>query len=596
MAQLILHVAAPLRTALLLCGFVAACSADDGPAVPFKFGEPDQPTAVPTDEPSPPDVAPGDAPVPTTTDGVTMVVSPQGVIALQRAVDGDRNHTRIAELHTLAKGCAADVASMQLNRLSSSHAFATVNVLCAAGPVDPSVAAPAPTTTTLHWLLSTDETPRVLERFGVLPAQPGGAAVTALRLTARAEDVDGDQNVDAIVTLTYAGATPTERAISLRWMNRVGGLDRDRSEPEATFATMLTTARRLRASSLAYSSALNDIVTGHELLCSESGHARIAIGGRTGINCGRSRAVGGVWTAIARERIAHAAEDPVSLLSALDAFDKLADPTLTVDAVERTSAEQALKRVAATAGWQWKPGPSIAEVRAPQTRLPMVAFVDDHTLLLRGATQQNYDLLSDTLTTVNEAPADLLLRDPTGNLALVGIERRCDGYRLKIVRAEQVVGGIVLGSSVAEPLIEARTVPANARCDDTNAAYRGKNDGRWTALGWAPSAILLGSGHAVHAVAVDTMAHAAGAAARATIPLPTPVAAGAIAPDGTARAVLTSVGILVLAGAGRASLIEPLGPVSSADVAVAPNAARLAYVFGGRVFIGTPPTAAPATP
>jgi hypothetical protein len=304
--------------------------------------------------------------------------------------------------------------------------------------------------------------------------------------------------------------------------------------------------------------------------------------------------VGKAWAAITREAVAHAGDSAESLLAALDALEKLADPAMTVDAAERTNAEQALKRIAAATHWQWQPGPSIVEVRAPETRLPMVGFVDGHTLLLRGATQQNYDLVTGTLTTINAAPADLLMRDPSGSLAVIGIERQCDGYRLKIVRAEQIVGGIVLGASTAEALVETRSAPSNARCDQPNPTYRGPNDGRWNVLGWAPSTIVLASGHAVHTLAVDAMAHAAGATSPATFPVATPVAAGAIAPDGSAHALLTSVGILVTAANGSVHLIEPLGPVSARDVAVAPNGAGLAYVFGGRVFIGTPPGTATA--
>jgi len=590
MAQLIFRVAPALQRTLLLCGLVAACSGDDGPAVPFKFGEPEHPVVAPTDQPVIPTV---DRVADPHADVFAIAVDAQGAITLTRTSHGEASATQVAPLHTLTKGCSADPAATAVRRLSASHLFATVEISCSAEATDPTAAAKPPQLTRMHWLLSSERAPRVMERFSVLPAQPDGTVTTTLTLDARAEDVDGDQNADVIVTVKYASAGATEREVSLRWMNRVGGLDRDRSEPEATFATMLTAARKMRASHVAYASALEEIVTGHELLCSESGHARIVIGGRSGIVCGRSKALGNVWLALARSRTDQAGGAPDALRAALVALEKLSDPNLSVDAAERSSVEQGLKQLAARANWQWQPGPSISEVRAPEVRLPMIAFVDDHTLLLRGATQQHYDLNTTALTTVNEAPSDLLLRDSAGGLAVVAIERHCDGDRLKIVRAEQVVGGIVLGASVSEPLIATRTAPASSRCDQAQPSHRAPSDGRWTVLGWTPAAIVLTAGHVLHTVPLDAVAHALGAAVPTTLPLTAPVAAGAIAADGSAHATLTSVGIVVSSASAGATLVQPLGPVSARDVAVAPNAARLAYVFGGRVFIGSP---SPATP
>lgn len=588
MAQLIFHVARTLKTTLtttlLLCGLIVACSDDQGPAVPFKLGEPEH--HAPATETQPSDTA-ADPSAPQADDpSLRLGAAPNGAITLDRFTNNAP--TTLATLTTMPPGCS--LKSGRVTRLSGSHLWASADVDCPlpASTSDKDPPATATQATQEHWILEDSVAPRVLEQVRLHPPS-AGAPIDDIRLTLRSEDVDHDGNPDVIGAFALTSPIDAVQAVELRWLNRASGLDRDENEPEATLAKLAKQAKATAETNPLRDVALGGALLIYNVLCAESGQVRIEVSQHMGVRCTPSAGAGLAWALHAAGRA-----DTVDALTAVSDFERLSDPALKVSAGDRQAVKVALEARALRSPWQWKAGPEIAEVAAPSVRLPQVGFVDDNTLLLRGRTQQSFDITTETISELSPDAGDVLVRDPTQRFAVVGMERRCDGLHLKIASASQVVGGQVLGQPVSEPLFD-RAADA-ARCDPRRSATRVQSSGGFSVLGWAPKGIVVARGPDRRFVPIDSNGQPAGEVVSlgAVLPLPGPWTAGRCASDGSACVTASEVGLALQTTTDTVGrLIAPLGPVSSADVAVAPSGKYIAYVFGGRVFIGSP---APTTP
>lgn len=589
MAQLTVHRLHVLSLTLLLWSL--ACGDDQGPAVPFKLGDPaaaspeSDPSGVEhqsTDDNERPE--PADLAVSTT---LHAVVEATGTLVLRQA-SAATTATPLLSLLSPVAGCR--VTGSRVVGLSAVHAWVSADIECSSSaPVSDKEPQAGTTTHREHWLLDAASSPRVLEHLRLLPARDA-AAPQDITVTFRGEDIDGDGNPDLIGTFQLGASTEATQTIELRWLNRASGLDRDTSALEAGLAKLAKHAKTARATDATGQAALQAALAFYDALCAESGHARLWVGRQAGVRCAPSTGAGLAWSLKAK-----ADAENASVFAAVASFERLSDPALRVADVDRAAVRTALEQRASRTPWTWVQGPMIASVTAPTLRLPQLAFVDDHTLLLRGATLQTFDITTGTVTEAGTEAADLLVTDPTKRYAIVAIEKHCDGVRLKIVRASQVVSGQLLGPPISEPLFD----PAvnAARCTNGNTGSPVPDDSGVVVLGWGPKGILVARGNDRRFVPIDDNAQPAGSVTPmgSSLPLPAALAfSGMVATDGSACVTATTLGLIVQTSANPAGqLVLPQGPVSSQDIAIAAGGARIAYVFGGRVFIGTPASATP---
>jgi hypothetical protein len=233
-------------------------------------------------------------------------------------------------------------------------------------------------------------------------------------------------------------------------------------------------------------------------------------------------------------------------------------------------------------------------------RRAAVAFVDEGHLLLRDASARSYDLQSGTLEPTGIA-AGALITDASGRLAISQVVRSCEGYRLSIVQAAQVVAGVVTGPSVAEPLFARAEPPPGARCPELSRDQRA-DDGGFHVLEWTSAGVLIARAESLWLLALDGAGAAVGEA-RALLPsdaLPPLLRSGELTADGRFHALLTSLGIAIQdrkAGTTRL-LAAPEGEGVISELALSPSGRTLAVLRGGKLLIGTPrdaPIAVPST-
>jgi len=568
-----------------------ACGDDHGPAVPFKLGDPaatspeTDPSVVDTngtDDSTNP--APADLAVSTT---LRAAVEPTGTLVLRQA-NAAATDAPVLSLLSPEAGCR--VTGSRVSGLSAVHAWASADVECfSSAQVSDKEPQAATTTHHEHWIVDAGSSPRVLEHLRVLPALDA-ATPQDISVTFRGEDIDSDGNPDLVGTFQLAADAEATHTIELRWLNRASGLDRDASALEAGLTKLAKHAKTAQATDTTGQAALQTALTFYDALCAESGHARLWVGRQAGVRCAPSAGAGLAWSLKAK-----ADAENANVFAAVASFERLNDPALRVTDVDRSAVRAALERRASRTPWTWVQGPMIASVAAPALRLPQLAFVDDHTLMLRGAALQTFDVTTGTVSDAGTEASDLLVTDPTKRYAIVAIEKHCDGVHLKIVRASQVVSGQVLGPAISEPLIDPAVTAA--RCASGNSASRVPDDSGRVVLGWGPKGILVARGNDRQFVPVDDNAQPAGSLTPmgSSLPLPTALAfSGMVASDGSACVTATSLGLIVQTSANPAGqLVMPQGPVSAQDIAVAPGGTRIAYVFGGRVFVGTPASTTP---
>jgi hypothetical protein len=511
----------------------------------------------------------------------------------------------------LPAGCALDGATMRA--VSATYATVIVTPRC-----PPSGAVPAPpappgappvaqanvpgiavaavalvAAEPITFVISLGTEPRIRERAQALPEAGRAPGVVTIAVRIEDRDADGSDDVVFDVDVTPPGATAAAR-VSLPWLERPSGLARDTHEPEAQLAERAARARRaLRRNPDDALRLAREVLALHSALCREPGLARVAFGGSEGVPC-RSSAAAGAAASIATQALAKQGE----LLAALDAWASLDRPGATVTRADREAALRAMDALPAEAGATWRVGPTHAYRGGPDARLSALAFTPggDALLLRGGPAASSWSVADGAVSAAPPEAGDILLRDPSRQLAIVDVHRTCRGFVLGIVHTANVVEGVVVGRYLAEPLIAAAPPPQGARCsgaDGTLPEASRLDAGGYAVLGWAPQGAVVARGAEVRVVPLDANGAAIGEASLLAegTPAPAPFTAGAATPDGSAYAFATPFGVVLreLVPRARVVLLRPEGWATAqgtaGDVAVSSDARRVAVEKGGVVYL-----------
>lgn len=476
------------------------------------------------------------------------------------------------DLATIAEGCSVDQAG--LRTLSRRFAVVELSLTCD-GQRERGLA-----------LVALEHTPRVGERLRIADDASGGSAPLGLAVQTR--DVDEDGFEDAVIELGVTMGTSEGIRVALPFFDRPGGLARDAREPEATFADLGKHAKEaLKADPKSASALATATFELYRALCREGGAPRVRFGESLGLACGQSIGAGRA----AAVRAAALAKQDLSL-EALDALAALESSALEVTADDRALVDRAFGSAPSREKLSLrKIGVHPAPPRAPDARRSALAFLDDETLVLRGESPALVRLSEKKAVAMPEDASQVELRDPSGRFAVLDVVRTCAGIALRIVRANELVAGVLAGRPVSELLVESRPPPAGVSCprkDPIPGAASG-----FQLLGWAPQGIVVARGSEVRVVPVTLEGEPAGASTLLdpSAALPAPLPAGAAHTDGSHYAVPTPYGVLLVARipGGKTRLLRPPGwesagpPIS--DLAIAPDARRVAFLRGNDVWL-----------
>lgn len=442
-------------------------------------------------------------------------------------------------------------------------------------------------TLTQHYIFTLSKSPQLQLK---LSADWSADEPVSPDLQISSSDLDGDQLADVQVTFPVQGADAPEQAapsLTLSWLSRSSGLAREQQQPESSLASWAQQATDMLAKQPKEAAALaSETLALHRLLCRESGRARLWIDDARGISCGASAAAG---RALATSAIAHARMQ--QLLPALDARVELQKSAVTLDKRTRDQVNKAIGSIRGDTGYNWYQGPMLRPASAPNLRLPALGFVDDSTLLLRGPVTLSFDLATRTLTPAS-APAGLLATDVTRQYALTDIVRGCDGLHVRVAQASGVVGGVVTGAPVSEPLLLPEAGPEAANC--TSNGRKRSERGGFELLGMNSEGALLAHGKHLWLLPLDARGNASAQARELkptdrVAPLLTP---GALDPSARFMALATTEGVALIDRAqDSARLIRTPascagGPVS--DAVLSPSATKVAMLCSGRVYFAEP--------
>lgn len=285
-------------------------------------------------------------------------------------------------------------------------------------------------------------------RLALLIDQPSGGE--RLEVTFDGQDRDGDQFDDLLAAIRLTGAPKTfeentseDVFVSLRYFDRPAGLSRDPHEPSSSFASLAKRLDRVakgsqRDSVWPSARASRRI---HQMLCAESGHARVYVGGAP-LQCGAVDAMHRI--AEAELEAALGAKD---LLSALGSYDRLRSQGAS--AKDTDAAQKRIEKAAPRRDLQAYHlpfGPSVDE--SGGTWGPL-AFHEDGTLLIRTDTSVMRFDAKQRVALPNPpsgpmAPWAMGVEGP-GDVAFDGIVDPCDGG---LLRARMRRGG----ASTQEPI------------------------------------------------------------------------------------------------------------------------------------------------
>jgi len=484
--------------------------------------------------------------------------------------------TELANLST-ADGCS--LSSVSLRTVPPSIAVASIDRACPPASVVKTV-----------WVISLSAVPRLRERLTLLP--PEGRTAADVSIALRSADHDGDGHADMVLDVSVTpegGAIPATASIA--WLDRPGGLARDTREPEATLAALALHARQALDRDAA--SALSDAERAlalHAALCREGPGPRVRFGDADGLPC-RESAGAGRAAAVAAAALARGGH----VFAALAAMERLSDPAYRVTAEDRRMSDRAIAAIP-TVEATVIAGPSVPTgVPGPATRLPMLGFLDEDRLLVRAGAGSMVDLSSGAAVAGPVAAGEdvgPLIRDPSGRFAVTAVRRSCEGHTLTIVRASEVVAGVVAGRPVSEPLLEPRAPPSQAACPSLPEPVRAQNGG-WQVVGWAPQGVVAVRRDAIRIVPLDVEARPVGEPVLlegSAVP-PAPLPAGAMTRDGRAYVLSTAAGIVLrrLGETEQVLVVRPDGWSGErpGEVAISPSGRRVAFVSAGRTRVLT---------
>lgn len=640
---------ATLRVSIgLTCGALGACRSCEAKQVPFKRGGTDAASsaseaATPAASPQVPSAYPdGTQQVQV---GDMLIERPAGTIraSLPRDLDGDHVNdvlliTTDAEGHalfeTIMHGSSEPRARLPLEAgpkarcravvgnlapLSGELVMASLAFLCdteaeaataSAAPATPSPAAataqpdappmpldmpppePSSAEAQTHWfVIDVTDLPRRLLHLSTEAGSDDRSP--SLELALSGTDIDNDEHGDVQVAIQIVNPSGNGEAepfsVTLSWLNRPSGLARERQEPEKSLMPLAQEAWRLAetkpVAALATAAKALDL---HRLVCRETGQAKLWVDDARGIPCGPSAAAG---KAAAARTIALAKQQ--AILPALEARAALErSPAFALDSKGRERVAKAIGALRGDTEYRWQMGPSLRAPGAPAVRLPAIGFIDEDHLLLRGPIPQSYDLRTQTATPAG-IPGSIHASDREHHFAIVDIFRSCSGYQLRIVPASQLIGGIVTGTSVSEPLLEREATELEP--GSCSASSFSKSDrGGYTLLGLHEGGALFARGASLVDLPLDASAH--GGEPRWLGPYdraPALDAPGALDASGRFFASASTEGVVVVdrSTPANSKLVRKpascaTGPVS--DAALSPSARKLAMLCGGHVYVAAP--------
>lgn len=469
--------------------------------------------------------------------------------------------------------------------VQSGSSATNVAVALETGSIETS---PPPSIEHLHWVLSGERTPRVLEQLHLTPASDSEASGLGVRFSGVQLDEDGHPDLRATLQLADSShLTDTDArdeepvVIVLEWLNRPSGLARRDSEPEATLLAGAEHARNLvKRSAERAEQAATRVLDLHRRLCREGQPTELWLSGQPGIPCGPSLGAGRAQVVLV---MAHAKLG--NPLAAVERFEALNSPALRLLPLDRKRAQAAIDGIPRRTGYRFVRGPILASVGAPPEHRPRVAFLDENRLLLRGSPNETYDLDSGQRAPVG-IDSPLPWTSPDAHWTLIELYRDCDGFHALLVPSDQVVGAVVGRAGAKTPLVLPAAAPANHACPLTGAARR--DTGGLTVLDYTEQGLLLAQGRALLQLALSPTAEGQGPAR--------PLSAGASLPHGrhattvarnhSTYALPSPAGIAVFGPHGVELLDASDIPGSIDTVSLSPSGERLAVVQGRQVWVG----------
>ena len=475
------------------------------------------------------------------------------------------------------EGCI--IAGANLQPIGAEWIVASADLRCEAQPAASRME---------HWIVAHRDAPRVLEHLAVLAAEERAPGAMSLRWALADRDDDGHDDLVVTARLERDGQS---HEVELPWLDRPSGLARDADEPEATLVERSRVAlRQLRGNPARAVAESQGVLALHEALCREPGRARLRIGRGAGLSCGPSDAAGRAVTNVVRGSAARG-----QLLGALDALAAMETPGYLIDDERRQYARRAIGEAPAAGGVTVREGPRHQPASGEAAHLSTLGFVDEDHVFLRGSSPRIWNLATGAEEPLEVQRADQRILDPSKRFAIAGVERRCEGFVLRVVPAGSVVAGRALGPTHGTPLLEPREPPAG-ECQEEGAALspaHRRDDGGWRVLGWAPQAVVAARGAELRVAPLTISAEPAGApeSLGPGTPPPAPLPPGAITSDGRYLVELRGLGVLLhrTGGRGAPTLLWPEGWAeregAPSDPAVSPSGRRIAVLRGGRVLL-----------
>lgn len=491
------------------------------------------------------------------------------VVALR---DGDRfeNPREILRVPTRPELAPCSIDGVALVALSATKAHATFERSCGANkPKEPAN----------HVLFSLETMPRVFEHITQRPTSNTGAPL-AIALDTLDSDADGHD--DVALTLKPSGYAEPDTALQLVWFDRASGLVRDLREPETTFAAWAAAAKKLAAKSpeqAAERAAM--VLTTRRALCREAGAPELWFSGSPGIVCGRGKSEADALLALteSQARLGLVRE-------ALDAYRELKRLGGAIDERSLLKVEAALGSLPAAPGIALHRGERVEPLTTPAVHLPAARFLGESSLLLQRSEPVLYDLTSGQMSS-SQVPADALVRDPGGELAITAIEHACTGFSLRIERAPALGEPYVRLPGASSAVLLPESNPPDC---GLQSAHRAQNAG-FLVLGWAPQGAVVARGGQVRIVPLDLAGKPAGEprSLDPATPLPAPLPSGAATPDGARYVEATPFGVVIYSvRSAEVELWRPEGYLSlgksAREAAVSPSGRKVAVVLGDNTF------------
>jgi hypothetical protein len=517
---------------------------------------------------------------------------PKSQVALKPAPIGSQCRTSAAKLAALGGELGLATVNFQCEAQTEGSLATGAEVKQPDGSSQSPLDLPPPEpreafTLTEQFVFTLSATPQVQLRLAA-DFQANEPVSPDLQITS--SDLDGDQVADVQVSFPVqsadapSGAAP---ALTLSWLSRSTGLAREHQQPEANLASWVEQAQGLLAKKPQEAEVLaQQTLALHRLLCRESGGARLWIDDTRGIGCGPSAAAG---RALAMTAIANARKQ--QLLPALDARAQLQKSAFTLDKRMREQVNQAIGKIRGDTSYTWYAGPVLARGSAPNLHLPALGFRDEQTLLVRWPLAQASGPLGGVM--LGDAGAGVLAIDQSRRFALTDILRGCDGLRVRIVPASQVVGGIVTGAPVSEPLLQPEGGPEVIGCTNNSARMRSERGG-FELLGMGAQGALFAHGKHLWLLplAADGTAPSPAREIKPGESASALLSPGALTPNYNFMALATSEGVAVIDRTrDSARLIRT--PASCAggvmsDAVVSPDAKKVAMLCSGRIYVAEP--------